>query len=153
MRDANPGEANEEGALDILKQPRFANLDDGTPRSEGTNGALRRLLSLQDVVLERAQISCRTDVVESYSMHLDLAEAQGRGKIEDKERTFIVKRMDITFNEKECQLLNFTDITSYKRLKKQEEINRLLKTLNTSVHHEMLAPLKANMEISMRLFK
>ena len=31
-------------------------------------------------------------------------------------------------------------------------MNRLLRALNMSVHHEMLAPLKANMEISMRLF-
>ena len=75
------------------------------------------------------------------------------GSIATEERTIIVKRMDITFNSKECQLINFTDITSYKRLKKEEEINRLLKTLNASVHHEMLAPLKANMEISMRLYK
>ena len=111
------------------------------------------MLSLQDVLLKRARIGCKTDVVESYSMGLDVIEGEGRGAAEDKERTIIVKRMDITFNEKECQLLNFTDITSYKRLKKQEEINRLLKTLNASVHHEMLAPLKANMEISMRLYK
>ena len=64
-----------------------------------------------------------------------------------------MKRMDMTFNDKDCQVLNFTDITTYKRLKHEEETNRLLKTLNTSVHHEMLAPLKANLEISMRLLK
>ena len=29
----------------------------------------------------------------------------------------------------------------------------MLKTLNASVHHEMLAPLKANIDISRRLFR
>ena len=50
-------------------------------------------------------------------------------------------------------MINFTDVTAFKRLKQEEETNRLLKTLNTSVHHEMLAPLKANVEISSRLVK
>ena len=60
------------------------------------------------------------------------------------DREIIVKRMDLLFNDKECQLLSFADITTYKRLKQEEETNRLLKMLMTSVSHEMLAPLKAN---------
>ena len=46
VRDANTGEAREERALDILKQPRFVNLDGGTPRGGGTSPSLGRLLSL-----------------------------------------------------------------------------------------------------------
>ena len=61
--------------------------------------------------------------------------------------------MDLTFNGKDCQVLNFTDMTMYLQLKREEEKSRLLSALNTSVHHEMLAPLKANMELSMRLFR
>ena len=61
--------------------------------------------------------------------------------------------MDMIFNEQECQVLNFADITAYKRLKQEEEMNRLLKLLNASVHHEMLAPLKANVDIAERLIK
>ena len=45
--------------------------------------------------------------------------------------------MDLLFNGKQCQVLNFTDITMYKQLKQEEEKNKLLATLNTSVHHEM----------------
>ena len=67
------------------------------------------------------------------------------------DRTIIVKRMNLTYNETECQVLNFADITSYKRLKQEEERNRLLRMLNTSVHHEMVAPLRANVDISERL--
>ena len=59
----------------------------------------------------------------------------------------------MTFNEKECWVINFSDITTYKRLKQEEETTRLLKTLNASVHHEMLTPLKANVEISERLIR
>ena len=67
-------------------------------------------------------------------------------------KTIIVKKIDFIFNDQSCKVINFTDISTYNRLQKQEEINRLLRALNMSVHHEMLAPLKANMEISMRLY-
>ena len=39
------------------------------------------------------------------------ANADGRDK------PLIIKRMDLTFNDSECQILNFTDITTYKMLK------------------------------------
>ena len=48
-------------------------------------------------------------------------------------------------------MINFSDITAYKRLEQEKEMNRLLKTLNTSVHHEMLTPLKANVDIAKRM--
>ena len=71
----------------------------------------------------------------------------------EPDRKLIVKRIELMFNEKECQVLNFTDITAYVRLKEQEETNRLLKAINVFVHHEMLAPLQANVDISERLVK
>ena len=55
------------------------------------------------------------------------------------------------FNDVECQVLNFNDITSYKRLEEEEEMSRLLKTLNASVHHEMIGPLKTSVDICKRL--
>ena len=45
------------------------------------------------------------------------------------DRTIIVKRMNLKFNNKDCEVINFTDITTYKRLKHEEETNRLLKKL------------------------
>ena len=59
--------------------------------------------------------------------------------------------MELIFDNVECSVINFTDITRYKKLKQQEEINNLLKTLNASVHHEMAVPLKVNVELSQRL--
>ena len=67
--------------------------------------------------------------------------------------TIIVKRINFIFDEKECQLINFTDVTAYTKLQKEEDTNRLLKTLNTSVHHEMLVPIKTMIEIAERLIK
>ena len=61
--------------------------------------------------------------------------------------------MNMTFNDKDCQVLNFTDITTQKRLKLEEEKSRMLSSLNTIVHHEMLGPLTANVDFSERLIR
>ena len=44
--------------------------------------------------------------------------------------------------------MNFTNITTYRRLKREEEKTRLLSTLNHSTHHEMLGPLRANVDVT-----
>ena len=69
------------------------------------------------------------------------------------ERTIIIKRNDMVINEKECQVVNFIDITTYKRLEQEKETNELLRTLNTTVHHEMLAPLRANISFCRKLLE
>ena len=84
------------------------------------------------------------DNVEAYLMH-------EQGEAEPK--TLIVKRSTLMINEKESTVMSFSDITAYKRLKKQKEISKLLRAINMTVHHEMLAPLKANIEICGRLIK
>ena len=45
-------------------------------------------------------------------------------------------------------MLNFSDITTYKKLKREEEKIQLLNILNQSIHHEMIGPLKANIEFA-----
>ena len=87
--------------------------------------------------------------MESYIMRSYLLEPE----FEDREtdRTIIVRRLNLTFNGEECRVLNFTDITTYKRLKQEEETSTLLRTINQSVHHEMLGPLKTNVEIAEQL--
>ena len=59
--------------------------------------------------------------------------------------------MSLTFNDKDCQVLNFTDITTYKKLKREEEKSRLLSVLNYSIHHEIIGPLKANIDVAENL--
>ena len=50
-------------------------------------------------------------------------------------------------------MLKFTDLTMYVQLKREEEKSRLLSALNMSVHHEMLTPLKANVDLASCLIK
>ena len=66
-------------------------------------------------------------------------------------KTIIVKRMSLIYNEKESTVINFTDISSFYKLKQKEDANNFMKTLITSVHHEMLVPLEVNVEMAKRL--
>jgi len=85
-------------------------------------------------------------------MKHNLVDVENRNPSE-RRRSLIVQRMDLTFNDTDCQVLNFTDITTYEKLKREEEMSSRLKALNASVHHEMLGPLKANVDICRRLIK
>ena len=66
-------------------------------------------------------------------------------------KTIIVNRMPMTFDEQECLVVNFTDISAYVNLQEQQESYNLLKTLNAQVHHEMIVPLKVNIEMAQML--
>lgn len=50
-------------------------------------------------------------------------------------------------------MLNFIDISTHKKLKIEEEKSKQLRTLSASVHHEMLGPLKSNVEFAEYLIK
>ena len=85
--------------------------------------------------------------IESYKMH-----SENNPKLEH-DRYLVVKRTSLSFNKRSCQVLSISDLTSFQQLKEQEESNRFLIALNTTVHHEMIAPLKANAESSLFLFE
>ena len=70
-----------------------------------------------------------------------------------QERILCVKRIDMILDNTECQAVSFIDISPYAWLRQQEEQNKILKVLNTTVHHEMLGPLRANIEISQVLYQ
>ena len=74
-------------------------------------------------------------------------------KQDESETTLIIKRSSLLIDEKESTVINFSDISAYRKLKKQTEISTLLKTINATVHHEMLTPLKANVHMCNRLLK
>ena len=65
----------------------------------------------------------------------------------------MLRRMNISFNESECQVINFTDITAQKNLIHEQAKSKMLSMLNTSVHHEMLGPLKTNVILTDHLCK
>ena len=66
----------------------------------------------------------------------------------DRDKIIIVQRMKMNYDGTECQVLNFKDITVKRRLKIEEEKSRLLNTVWSSVHHEMLGPLKSNIDFA-----
>ena len=114
------------------------------------NRANKTFLSLKQILLQKNTQQLSTgQSVEVYKM-IDTSQGLKNGKPEEKavKKTIIVKRMDFMFQEKECQIINITDLTAYIKLQKEEDTNRLLKTLNASVHHEMLTPVKTMIEIS-----
>ena len=75
---------------------------------------------------------------------------EGSAKLD---KTLLVKRSKLSFNEKDCQVFNFQDISTYRRLKREEENNKLLAILCSSVHHEMTGPLRCGIELAVRLMR
>ena len=149
----------------ILDRPRFTSNDGYTKKKEESqpnvldmndiatqSDANNNLLSLKDIMLRQDHSGRPANSVESYIMKYNLLDIQDYDQCE-KRRSLIVQRMDLAFNDTDCQVINFTDITTYEKLKREEETSRLLKTLNASVHHEMLGPLKVNVDISKRLIR
>ena len=116
---------------------------------------VKACLSLKEILLQKnTQKLDNHQQVEVYKM-IDTNKEHSDEKSTEAaaQKTIIVKRMDYMFQEKECQIINITDLTAYIKLQKEESTNRLLKTLNASVHHEMLTPVKTMIEISERLVK
>ena len=111
-----------------------------------------KLTSLKDILLKDVHASEQMNQVETYKM-LNKKASGIEGDESNGDQTIVVKRMDLIFNEKECQVFNFTDMTMYLQLKREEDKNKFLNALNMSVHHEMLAPLKTNVEASSHLIR
>ena len=77
----------------------------------------------------------------------------GSEENEQKDFTLIVKRTYLTLYDQDCTVLNFTDISANKYLKQEEEKNRQITAHTTSIHHEMLVPLRNNIEFAECLTK
>ncbi len=71
----------------------------------------------------------------------------------DTDLTLIIKRTKLIYNDKKCLVINFQDITTFKKLKNEEEKTRLMTTLYSSVHHEIIGPLENNVLASLRLIR
>ena len=123
---------NQDDENPIIEQKVFSQIHfSGDLQATGKSD---ELLSLKDVLLNYQGSS--KDEIESYSMGSTPGVSE-----QHEEKTIILKRNDLMIDGKECQVVNFIDLSVYTKLKQEKENNELLKTLNTSVHHEMLAPL------------
>ena len=75
--------------------------------------------SLKDILLKpfkRSKDAPHTEQVESYKMYSRMTENEAEGQ---NERTIIVKRLDLMFNDKDCSIVNLTDISTFMRLKQE----------------------------------
>ena len=66
---------------------------------------------------------------------------------------FILKRLNVIFNDEPCQLLTFSDITTLKTLQVEQAKTETLKLVNRSVSHETLGPLMANVNLAKLLLQ
>ena len=86
-------------------------------------------------------------------MEIHSSEEQANEAQVNETKTLIVKRLDLTFDNKQCQLITFSDITAYKNLEKEKKTTEMLKMVNWSVSHEMLGPLNTNVQLALLLLK
>ena len=68
-------------------------------------------------------------------------------------RLLILKRNNLIFDNRQCEVISIYDITAYKRLEIEEKRNKVLMALNKTVHHGMLVPLRACHEASKYLLE
>ena len=78
------------------------------------------LISLNELILKKQNAeqvqSASVEVLESYLMFTqeDISQAVG---LAVNPKTIIVNRMNLFYNEEECVVINFTDISTYQKLK------------------------------------
>ena len=107
------------------------------------------LISLNDILCKDITEAAKLDS-EQYLMIPSILE-DSADVDEDTNRQIIVTRMEIVFNERDSQLLTLTDITIHKRLELQENKNHILTMMNANMHHEILTPLKVNIQVAEKL--
>jgi len=110
------------------------------------------LLSLKDI-LKKTQSNEYPLHPEAYVMLDEVIDNKEDHTSAYHDSTLIVKRTNLLFSGRECVVLNFEDITSIKKLKKEEEKSKMMSILYSSVHHEMIGPLKSNEEAAVRLIR
>ena len=94
-----------------------------TNRSNGDDGIIGNhgLISLEDII--KRQTGVEQPVIESYTMIRELSQESLHRALQDEvvDKTLVVKRANLIFNDKECLVLNFSDITAMKLLKHEEQ--------------------------------
>ena len=93
------------------------------------------------------------EAIEAYIMLDSVIDDKEDSDSTCADRTLIVKRANLQFNNKSCVVISFEDISAVKKLKHEEEKSRLMSTLYSMVHHEMIGPLKSSEEAAVRLIR
>ena len=126
---------------------------DGSSGGGSTIAARHCLISLEDIIKRKESLN--QQATEAYTLvdsHLQSSRDTNRmGKAHDS--TLIVKRAKLIFNDKECIVLSFQDITALKLLKSEEQKTKFMSNLYSCVQHEITGPLKINEESATRLIQ
>ena len=112
----------------------------------------RDLISMRDIILTN-QNDHTDNSQEGYIMLCNVIDQVDEQERSHQDATFSVKRTKLIFNDKECIVLNFQDISAIKRLKHEQKKSKLLNTLWSSIHHEIIGPLKSNEQAAIRLIR
>lgn len=67
---------------------------------------------------------------------------------EQPAKTISVTHQTLMFNDSECQVMMFRDITSQAELRIAQEQNQMANLLMSSVTHEMLTPIRCIKKLS-----
>ena len=111
--------------LDQVKDPAEIFNKIKKQRKAGIDTLIR--VSLNEIIVKARSASRDPNKFQTYikydaamSSSLDGHEDSGDKPQPDLGDMFIVKVLDLTFNDKECMLINFIDITMYQRLQFEE---------------------------------
>lgn len=98
------------------------------------------------MILEKLEMKLDGTELEEYFSLLPITSAAPEEGDDDQlpaERTLVVKRFDLTFQGKDCQLLTFADATAAQTQATLKKENKKLKMMNLAISHELLVPLSA----------
>ena len=84
--------------------------------------------SLKDIIQREKQADVEMFKMETYSLNkagADLFQFNAENNVQEvqdsQEKTLMLQRLDITLNDKECELINFKDITAFESLQKERD--------------------------------
>ena len=71
-----------------------------------------KLMSLEDIMLKEVVVEERSDEVETYIQLSKIVEELEENEYYERDKLFTVKRISMNYYDKNCHVLNFTNITS-----------------------------------------
>ena len=100
------------------------------------------------MILAKLNSDLDGDEAEEYYILLPIAPEKGDDEELPTERTLVVKRFDLTFRGRDCQLISFADATATQSQAGLKKENKMLKMMNLAISHELLVPLSATAQLT-----
>ena len=140
-----------DGQGDILNEPLF-NSSDIYSREATTREATLKETSFRKsttfTLSDIFKMEKKNEKAQNECYEMQRPNADGSDHL-----ILLVDRMDLHFNDQECQVLKFTDMTLLQKLKEEKETTHLLKTLTACVSHDMITPLNCIIDFASTIFE